>query len=215
MVSASPPGVRGRAGPRPQRRRRHRGGRALEGRWCRDRRSPRHDGVDRRGRRADPQSPALPRDQWECRPYRSCRCRAGRAPVPVRRALAEGWQPDATMKADGVGLAASAAAGNSTAIRNIERAGRAVGVAIASCANLLDLEMVAIGGGFSQSGPPFWDALHEAFAVHARMDFAAACQVVAGKLGGDAPLLGAAAFILDADRYGWDIPTPPRPLSSR
>jgi glucokinase len=136
-------------------------------------------------------------------------------PNTVRRALAEGWRPDATIEADGVGLAASAAAGNSIAIRNIERAGRAVGVAIASCANLLDLEMVAIGGGFSQSGPPFWNALHEAFAVHARMEFAAACRVVAGKLGGDAPLLGAAAFILDTDRYGWDISTPPRPLSSR
>jgi glucokinase len=132
-------------------------------------------------------------------------------PNTVRRALAEGWRPDPTMEADGVGLAASAANGDSTAVRNIERAGRAVGIALASSAHLLDLEMVAIDGGFSQSGPPFWDALRDAFATHARMEFAAACQIVPGKLGPDAPLLGAAAFILDADHYGWDITASPPP----
>ena len=130
-------------------------------------------------------------------------------PNTVRRALAEGWQPDESVEADGVGLAASAARGNTIAIRNLERAGRAVGIALASCAHLLDLEMVAIDGGFSQSGPPFWDALRRAFAAHARMEFAAACQIVPGKLGADAPLLGAAAFILDAEHYGWNDSLPP------
>ena len=65
-------------------------------------------------------------------------------------------------------------------------------------------------GLISQSGPSFWDPLHAAFSAHARMDFAAACQVVPGKLGADAPLLGAAAFVLDGDRYGWDADAPPR-----
>ncbi len=128
-------------------------------------------------------------------------------PSTVRRALAEGWRPGEGMRADGVGLAASAAAGDGVAIRNLARAGRAVGIALASCAHLLDLEVVAIDGGFSQSGPPFWDAVQDAFATHARMEFAAACQIVQGNLGADAPLLGAAAFILDPERYGWDPDT--------
>jgi glucokinase len=132
-------------------------------------------------------------------------------PNTVRRALAEGWRPGGGMNPDGVGLAASAATGDPIAIRNLERAGRAVGIALASCAHLLDLEMVAIDGGFSRSGPPFWDALRQAVAAHARMEFAAACQIVPGKLGADAPLLGAAAFILDAERYGWDVATPTTP----
>ena len=84
------------------------------------------------------------------------------------------------------------------------RAGRAVGTAIASCANLLDLEVAAIVGGFSQSGPPFWEPLQQAFAAHAGFPFAAACRVVPGQLGEAAGLLGAAAFVLDPDRYGWD-----------
>lgn len=143
---------------------------------------------------------------------RGCLEAVAAGPNTVRRALAEGWRPEPTMEADGVGLAASAAGGDSVALRNLERAGRAVGVALASSAHLLDLEMVAIDGGFSQSGPPFWDALRDAFATHARMEFAAACQIVPGKLGSDAPLLGAAAFILDTDHYGWDTTAPSRLL---
>jgi glucokinase len=129
-------------------------------------------------------------------------------PNTVRHALVDGWRPGKGMEADGIGLAASAAAGDPIALRNLERAGRAVGTALASSAHLLDLEMVAIDGGFSQSGPPFWDALRQAFATHARMEFAAACQIVPGTLGADAPLLGAAAFILDAEHYGWDPSAP-------
>jgi glucokinase len=142
---------------------------------------------------------------------RGCLEAIAAGPNTVRRALDEGWQPEPTMEADGVGLAASAASGNSVALRNIKRAGRAVGIALASSTHLLDLEMVAIVGGFSLSGPPFWDALRDAFATHARMEFAAACQIVPGKLGSDAPLLGAAAFILDTDHYGWDTTALPPP----
>ncbi len=125
-------------------------------------------------------------------------------PNTVKRALAEGWRPGVGVRADGIALAAAAAAGDEIAVRNINRSGRAVGLALASCAHLLDLEMAAIVGGFSKSGPPFWDALHDAFAKHARMDFAAVCQIVPGKLGADAPLLGAAAFVVDSEHYGWD-----------
>lgn len=140
---------------------------------------------------------------------RGCAEAIAAGPNTVKRALAEGWRPAEGTQADGIALATSAAAGDEIAMRNIVRAGRAVGVAIASCTHALDLEMVAVVGGFSRSGPPFWDALHDAFAIHARMDFAAACQIVPGKLGADAPLLGAAAFVLDAERYGWDS-TPAR-----
>jgi glucokinase len=86
----------------------------------------------------------------------------------------------------------------------VARAGRAVGTAIASCANLLDLEVAAIVGGFSQSGPPFWEPLQQAFTTHASFPFAAACRVIPGQLVGTAGLLGAAAFVLNPDRYGWD-----------
>ena len=135
---------------------------------------------------------------------RGCLEAIASGPNTVRRALDEGWRPGPGVSADGVALAAAAAAGDDLALRNLARAGRAVGTAIASCASLLDLEVAAIVGGFSQSGPPFWEPLRQAFATHAGLPFAAACRVVPGRLGETAGLLGAAAFVLVPDRYGWD-----------
>jgi glucokinase len=125
-------------------------------------------------------------------------------PNTVRHALDDGWRPRPGVVADGVALAAAAAAGDEVALRNVARAGRAVGTAVASCANLLDLEVAAIVGGFSQSGPPFWEPLQQAFAAHAGFPFAAACRVVPGQLRDTAGLLGAAAFVLVPEHYGWD-----------
>jgi len=135
---------------------------------------------------------------------RGCLEAIASGPNTVRHALDEGWRPRPGVVADGVALAAAAAAGDEVALRNLARAGQAVGTAIASCASLLDLEVAAVVGGFSQSGPSFWEPLLEAFAAHAGFPFAAACRVVPGQLGDAAGLLGAAAFVLDPDHYGWD-----------
>jgi glucokinase len=140
---------------------------------------------------------------------RGCLEAIASGPNTVRHALDDGWRPRPGVVADGVALAAAAAAGDAVALRNVARAGRAVGTAIASCASLLDLEVAAVVGGFSQSGPSFWDPLQQAFAAHAGFPFAAACRVVPGQLGEAAGLLGAAAFVLVPDRYGWD--TDPAP----
>ena len=128
-------------------------------------------------------------------------------PRTVARAVASGWRPTGPARPDGVALAAAAAGGDPIAAESLARSARAVGLAIASCANLLDLEVAAVGGGLSQSGPAFWDPLLDAFAANARMAFAAACRVVPAELAGDAGLLGAAAFVLLPDRYGWDLPS--------
>ena len=140
---------------------------------------------------------------------RGCLEAIASGPNTVRHALDDGWRPRPGVVADGVALAAAAAAGDAVALRNLARAGMAVGTAIASCASLLDLEVAAIVGGFSQSGPSFWEPLQQAFAAHAGFPFAAACRVVPGQLGEAAGLLGAAAFVLVPDRYGWDADPAP------
>ncbi|HYT26467.1 MAG TPA: ROK family protein [Actinomycetota bacterium] len=141
---------------------------------------------------------------------RGCLEAVASGPRTVARALADGWRPGGDgargAAADGVALAAAAAGGDPVAGAAVARAARAVGLAVASCANLLDLEVVAIGGGFSRSGRAFWDPLRDAVVTHARLPFAAACRVVPARLGADAGLLGAAAFILRPDRYGWAAP---------
>ena len=54
----------------------------------------------------------------------------------------------------------------------MRRAGRALGIAIASAVHLCDLEVVAIGGGLAQAGPLLFDPLEEALRTHAGLDYA-------------------------------------------
>lgn len=142
---------------------------------------------------------------------RGCLEAVASGPRSVRWALNEGWHPQGGARPDGVALAAAARAGEGPAVRAVARAGRAVGVAVASATALLDLEVVAIVGGFARSGRSFWDPLHEAFLEHACLPFAVTCRVVPGLLGADAGLVGAAAFVLQSQRYGWTLEGGPRP----
>jgi glucokinase len=101
-------------------------------------------------------------------------------------------------------LAADAARGHEVASRAMHRAGQALGVAIASAAHLLDLDVVAIGGGLSQAGPLLFDPLETAFRRHARMGYAREVRVVPAELGQQAGLVGAAALVLCGDGY-WSV----------
>lgn len=98
-------------------------------------------------------------------------------------------------------LGDDAARGHPVAVRALDRAGWALGVAIASATHLCDLEVVAIGGGLSQAGPLLFRPLEDSFRAHARMDFARQVRVVPAALGQMAALVGAAAFVFAADRY--------------
>ena len=123
-----------------------------------------------------------------------------RGPALVRWAQAEGWRPeqkDATAKE----LADDAALGHPAATAAMRRAGRALGVAIASATCLCDLEVVSVGGGLSQAGTLLFDPLEEALRAHARLGFARAVSVVPAGLGQNAGLVGAASLIFAADRY--------------
>ncbi|MFJ2028824.1 ROK family protein [Streptosporangium sp. NPDC087985] len=104
--------------------------------------------------------------------------------------------------ASGRQLALDAQAGDEIALAAMSRAGRALGIAIASATNLCDLDLVTIGGGLSQAGPLLFDPLEAALREHTRMGFAQRVRVVPASLGQGSGLVGAAALILAADRYG-------------
>ncbi|MEV7965394.1 ROK family protein [Sphaerisporangium sp. NPDC088356] len=104
-------------------------------------------------------------------------------------------------EATGRQLSADAAAGDEIALGAMTRAGRALGIAIASATHMCDLDIVTIGGGLSQAGPLLFEPLEEALRAHARMDFAKRVRVVPAHLGQDAGLIGAAALVLAPDRY--------------
>jgi glucokinase len=127
---------------------------------------------------------------------RGCLEAIARGPGLAAWAREQGW-PGETGKE----LADDAARGHPIAVRAMNRAGWALGVAIASATHLCDLEVVAIGGGLSQAGPLLFRPLEETLRAHARMEFARQVRVVPAALGQTAGLVGAAAFILAADRY--------------
>lgn len=131
---------------------------------------------------------------------RGCLEAIARGPALTEWAQARGWRPDQPgMTARD--LSADAAQGHGVAVDALRRAGRALGIAIASATSLCDLEVVAIGGGLSQAGALLFDPLQEALAVHARLDFTRQVRVVPAALGQSAGLVGAAALIAAGDRY--------------
>ncbi len=100
----------------------------------------------------------------------------------------------------GVELAALAGQGEALALQAFARAGRALGIGIASAAALLDVPLVTVGGGLSQV-PAVWPTLRLAVASQARLSFLRELRVEPARLGQTAGLVGAAALVVEGDRY--------------
>ncbi len=111
-------------------------------------------------------------------------------PKTVAWAQAQGW-----LGQTGEDLARDYAAGNEIARAAVERSGRAIGRAIASATNVLDLDLVVIGGGFSKVSPDLFDFIRASIAERQTFGFVTRLQVVPSALTDDAPLLGAAALV--------------------
>jgi len=109
-------------------------------------------------------------------------------PSTVRWARLQGFAG-----ATGEELARAAASGDVVARAAIERSARAVGLAIASASALADLDVVAIGGGFSRSAPDYLDLVRAA--ADEGFPFVRATRILPAALGDEAPLLGAAALV--------------------
>lgn len=115
-------------------------------------------------------------------------------PHIVRWAQAQGWTGST-----GEELAADYRAGNEIAVAAVARSARAVGVGLASAATLLDLELAVVGGGFSFVADDYTDQIEAVVRASAINAYAAGLRVVRAGLGGDAPLIGAAALVHRAD----------------
>ena len=79
----------------------------------------------------------------------------------------------------------------------IERTGRLVGRAVASAANLLDLQLAVVAGSVALGfGDPFFTAAQAEIDALSRLDFSRGTVIRPAGLGRDAPLIGAAAVAL-------------------
>jgi glucokinase len=113
---------------------------------------------------------------------RGCLEAVASGPNSVRWAQAQGFAGST-----GEDLAASS---DPIARAAIERSARAVGLAVASASALVDLDVVAIGGGFSRSAPDYLDLVRAA--ADEGFPFVRATRILPAGLGDEAPLIGAA-----------------------
>lgn len=112
-------------------------------------------------------------------------------PASASWARSQGWTGET-----GEDLARDAANGDAIARAAIERSARAVGETLADAATLVDLDMIAIGGGFSRVSDDYIDLVQQALQASAAHDYSRAARVVRSGLGDEGPLIGAAAFVL-------------------
>lgn len=112
-------------------------------------------------------------------------------PGTVAWARSQGWDGQT-----GEDLAAAYRAGSAIAERAVARSAAAVGEAIATATTLYDLQTVAIAGGFVNVADDYIDRVHASVQQTALHPYARRVRVTRSSLGGDGPLLGAAALIL-------------------
>ena len=115
-------------------------------------------------------------------------------PKTVAWANRQGW-----VGATGEELSAAYAAGDPIAIAAVQRSGRAIGQVIASATALTDIEVVAIGGGFSRVTPDLFHYIREAIDKRSAWGFVTKVRVVPSSLSDAGPLIGAAALVHRAD----------------
>lgn len=85
--------------------------------------------------------------------------------------------------------------GNPAARRAFDDMGRRLGIALASLSNLLNLEMIVVGGGVGESLDLFEAELRREMAQRCFPEIYSGLEIQKGKLGDDAGLLGAAALV--------------------
>ena len=118
--------------------------------------------------------------------------------VPGGRRCACGWRGCLEAEASGLAIQAlTGAAPRAASPAVIERTGTLVGRAAGSVANLLDLGLFVVAGSVALGfGAPFFAAAQAALDEAGRIGTARGARIVPAGLGGEGPLLGAAAVAL-------------------
>ncbi|WP_329788484.1 ROK family protein [Lentzea sp. DG1S-22] len=124
---------------------------------------------------------------------RGCAETVAGGPRMVAWARRAGWR--APEHADAAHLAAAALAGEEVPLAAFDRAGAAVGMAIAGAAALCDLDLAVIGGGVAQAGELLFEPVRRTLKAHAGLSYLADLEVRPAQLGGEAGLVGAAALV--------------------
>jgi glucokinase len=117
----------------------------------------------------------------------------------IAKRFAQSQKGKPTQTCEGVLRAASN--GDKDAIEILTSAGEALGVSTAFLVNVLDPEMIVVGGGLGTAGGLYWDAFERSCREHIFADNSRGLPIVTATLGVDAGLVGAAAVVF-AQRQG-------------
>ena len=90
----------------------------------------------------------------------------------------------------------AASNGNKDAFEILTSAGEALGVSTAFLVNVLDPEVIVVGGGLGTAGGLYWNSFERSCREHIFADNSRRLPIVTAKLGVDAGLVGAAAVVL-------------------
>jgi glucokinase len=113
---------------------------------------------------------------------------------PERGQVLRAWWSGARGTVSGKLLAEAAGQGDDVALEILQRGTRALGVGIGNAANLVNPQLVVLGGGVTKSGELWWSAVRQA--ARETMLPEVNCEIVPAALGDDAPLWGAVALAL-------------------
>jgi len=121
-------------------------------------------------------------------------------PSMVTWALRSGWCPP-TERPSAVDLAGSARAGDRTAVKAFERAGRALAAGLVSAAAVCDISLVVVGGGVTRSADLLMPPVRTGLREYGRLGFLREVTVREARLGVFAGLVGAAALVFAPEAY--------------
>ena len=95
-------------------------------------------------------------------------------------------------------IALAAAEGDAVARETFEETGYYIGLGVASLVNLLNPELVVIGGGVAQAGDLILEPIRRSARANAIKALIDVCRIVPAALGDDAGVLGGVSLVLDA-----------------
>ena len=93
-------------------------------------------------------------------------------------------------------IAAAASQGDSLSQKTMKRSATYLGIAVSSLINLLNPQLVVIGGGVIKAGNLIFDPIHVEVARRAYIWSANLVKIVPAKLGDDAGIIGAARYFM-------------------
>ena len=120
---------------------------------------------------------------------------AARAREALEQGIPSSLAALGTEQVTGEAVARAAADADPLALDLMRGAGQALGMGIASVANLLDLDRVVIGGGVAQSGDLLFNPLREELRRRATLAFSRDVEVRLAQLGQEAGVVGAAGLV--------------------